>query len=73
MQRRVVKGRPEVKDALGDFGKLGQRRTILSLLFFLSSQQIISCTRPALQIAARPTQTRVYWHTLADRLCVSAR
>lgn len=34
MQRRVVKGRPEVKDALGDFGKLGQRRTILSFFLF---------------------------------------
>lgn len=38
MQRRVVKGRPEVKDALGDFGKLGQQRTILSLFFLFACQ-----------------------------------
>lgn len=35
MQRRVVKGRPEVKDALADLEKLGQRSGPSLVLFIL--------------------------------------
>lgn len=35
MQRRVIKGRPEVKDAFDDFGKLGHDRAILLFFFFV--------------------------------------
>lgn len=38
MQRRVVKGLPEVKDALGDFGKLGHDLT--EPLFFSSVRKL---------------------------------